>query len=98
MVVCKCTEFMTNLLAQITISLSLITNWTGHVFEGKEVGYVATNHVATVLYQDVTNQYTLKTTVSEIAVWRKAEPRQYLTVTNGWNYVFPLTMTNIYFN
>lgn len=48
----------------------LVTNWTGVKFNDKELGYIATNHVATVAYQGETNQYTLKTVASEKATWR----------------------------
>lgn len=64
---------MTNKLAQITVSLMLITNWTGVQFNNKELGYVATNHVATVSYQDTTNQYTLKSVASNKATWRETQ-------------------------
>jgi hypothetical protein len=65
---------MTNLIAQLSISLALTTNWTGYTFNGKELGYLATNHIATIGYECQSHTYTLKTTPSEIAVWRKAEP------------------------
>lgn len=70
---------MTNSIATIAISLMLTTNWTGVKFNGKELGYVATNHVATVVYQGETNQYTLKTVASEKAEWRTPQPQCTLT-------------------
>ena len=57
--------------ATVQITLQLITNWTGVKLNNvQELGYVATNHNATVIYQGLTNQYTLKCVPSEIAVWR----------------------------
>jgi predicted HAD superfamily hydrolase len=47
---------MTNAIATVTITLILVTNWTGDTFNGKELGFVATNHVASVMYQGDTNQ------------------------------------------
>jgi hypothetical protein len=84
---------MTNTIAQITVSLMLVTNWTGTKFNDKELGYVATNHVATVVYQGETNQYTLKTVASEKATWRQPAP-QFITITN-MNWSWPMTVTNI---
>lgn len=74
--------------AIIKISLSVFTNWTGFKFEDKELGYVATNHIATVNYQNQTNSFTLKTTVSEIGRWRKPEPMNY------WNIYTNMMITN----
>ena len=62
---------MTNLLsAKLAISLTLATNWTGVTFEGKELGYVATNHIATVTYECQEHEMVLKRVPSSIAVWR----------------------------
>ena len=52
------------------IRLELVTNWTGYTFQGRELGYVATNHIADVFYQGATNSFTMKTTPSDTAVWR----------------------------
>ena len=77
---------MTNLLsAKLAISLTLATNWTGVTFEGRELGYVATNHIATVTYECEEHEMVLKKTPSNIAVWR---PTPFLYITNvtvpGW--------------
>ena len=55
---------------QVVLNLNVVTNWTGYTFQGKELGYVATNHDASIGYQGATNTYTLKTTTSDQAVWR----------------------------
>ena len=87
---------MTNIIAQITMSLILVTNWTGHNFNSKELGYVATNHVATILYQNQTNEYVLKTVASEIAVWRELMQQGVPigSVTNYWHTMPGLMFTN----
>ena len=61
------------------------TNWTGQIFQARELGYVVTNHVLTVEYQDTTNRFTLKTVPSDKAVWREIISGQMLT--NNWNVV-----------
>ncbi len=61
-------------LTMTTVRLEETTNWTGTQFNGRELGYVATNHIASVVYQGATNEYTLKTVASEIAKWRTVEP------------------------
>ena len=68
----------------------LVTNWTGTKFNDKELGYVATNHVATVVYQGEINHPTLKTVASERVTWREPEPQyNVLIITNGFNYYQP---------
>ena len=62
------------------------TNWTGQIFQARELGYVVTNHVLTVEYQDTTNRFTLKVVPSDKAVWREIITDQ--IITNGiapWN-------------
>lgn len=59
---------MTNLL--FTIALVLSTNWTGYINGTNELGYVLTNHVATVVYRGRTNEFTLLSEPSGTAVWR----------------------------
>jgi len=61
---------MTNLIHAVSLSFSVFTNWTGHQFDGKELGYVATNHVLTATYEGKEYSYTLKATASDVAVWR----------------------------
>ena len=88
---------MTNILAQISVALVGVTNWTGVQFNTQELGYVATNHVLTVVYQGETNQFTLKTAPSDKAVWRQhvaAWNNQYQThLTNMW---FPTFTPNVF--
>jgi hypothetical protein len=72
-------------------SLVTITNWTGYTFQDRELGYEATNHIATIYYQDVTNVTVLKTVSSDKAVWR--EPPKITCLTNS----FETTTTNIYY-
>lgn len=80
--------------AYVDVHLDVVTNWTGAQFNGKELGYLATNHIAEIVYQGETNMFTLKTTASEVAKWRaipKPEPMR------GWtNFVpvFPYMVTN----
>ncbi len=59
---------MTNILATTIISLS--TNWTGIPFQGRELGYVTTNHNVRIVYQDTTNVFEVKREASGVAVWR----------------------------
>lgn len=70
---------MTNLVAEIVVTLTLVTNWTGVNFEGKELGYVATNHTATLTYEGKPHEFELKTVPSNIAVWRPLEPCLFIT-------------------
>jgi hypothetical protein len=81
---------MTNLIA--TLSLITITNWTGVNFQNKELGYVATNHMANVAYDGSTNQFLLKTIPSDKAVWRDAPPTGYVpniiySPIQNWPYI-----------
>jgi hypothetical protein len=78
---------MTNTLAAITNNLTIqsltvaliaATNWTGHINGTNELGYVVTNHVATIRYQGQTNEFHLKSVPTGIAVWRP----QIIWVTN----------------
>lgn len=66
----------TNLIA--TLSLVLFTNWTGFRDGNRELGVLATNHVATIHYAGATNQFTLKTTYSNIGAWRTNESVIYI--------------------
>ena len=75
---------------EMSVQKELQTNWTGVSFQGKELGYVVTNHVATVTYLDTTNQFTLKTDTSNRAEWRPAE-------TSIGGFIFPWHSTNIVF-
>jgi len=72
----------TNILA--TLSFILITNWTGVVVDGRELGYVATNHVSKIDWQGKSYEFILKTVPSEIARWKP-------TVSTNW----VMYMTNI---
>lgn len=68
----------TNLVAEIVVTLTCVTNWTGFVADKQELGYVATNHVATITYEDTPHVFALKTTQSGIAVWRPESARNSL--------------------
>lgn len=81
---------MTNLLAQIAFVIA--TNWTGHQFNGQELGYVITNHIATVKYETNSYPFTLKSTASTIAVWRT--PLHSVALTNLGNII---VFTNEYY-
>jgi len=74
---------MTNLIASIVITLTVVTNWTGHHNKSLELGYIVTNHVANLTYEGETHAFQLKSVPSENAVWR---PRTLLLLTNapGW--------------
>ena len=58
----------------ITIELRVKTNWTHTVVDGKQLGYVSTNHVAEVPYtfagETTTNEVIMLTTYGNQAVWR----------------------------
>jgi hypothetical protein len=83
---------MTNILTSIVITFVLITNWTGVQFNGKELGYTVTNHVAVITYQGGTNQFTLKSGASDVAVWRTPIPSMYMT--NYWHFPTNQCYTN----
>lgn len=83
---------MTNLIAHIVITLTLATNWTGHVVGTNELGYIVTNHVATITYQDVKHEFVLTNTLSDKAVWRQAQSN-FMCLTNS--YPLQLWFTNI---
>ena len=95
-------EFATNSMfdpAALTLRLDTVTNWTGVNHDGQELGYVVTNHVAVIYYQGATNEFTLKTTASEIAKWRKVQPLQWIIATNQVQpFIWPgeSGLTNIY--
>lgn len=74
---------MTNLIATVAMALNLSTNWTGYDFNGQELGYVLTNHVAMIRYQNETHTRLLKSVQSSIAVWR---PKESITnyIINPW--------------
>ena len=73
---------MTNLLSQISIILSLVTNWTGVTVGTNELGYVATNHTAELTYQGVKREFHLLSEPSSIAVWRPWVPKYSGGITN----------------
>lgn len=85
---------MTNTIAQFTVSLLLATNWTGVSFKDKELGYVVTNHVATVVYEGKTNDFTLNTVASDKAVWRDYKMQPWVVT----NFCDPLASTNLIYN
>jgi len=75
---------MTNLIAQLSLSLVIVTNWTGWNHAGREAGIVFTNTVATVDYQGMTNSLTLTSTPSDWAVWRTNAQPSFYYATNYW--------------
>jgi hypothetical protein len=68
---------MTNLLAIATITV--VTNWTGVTSQGKELGYLSTNHDITLSYQKTTNVVQAKRELSSVAVWREQQ-----FITTNW--------------
>jgi len=93
----------TNDIERPTIALRLdtVTNWTGVSRDGKELGYVATNHVGIVYYQGATNEFALKTTVSEAARWRITGPTAWSNSIWGGaitNYVIPMPCVTNHFH
>ena len=75
---------MTNLVAEIVVTLTLATNWTGVNFNNHEVGYIVTNHTATITYEGEKKDFALKSVASNIAVWRPAN--NWLVITNSAIY------------
>ena len=75
-------------LQEVHVTLELATNWTGVINQKQELGYVVTNHIANITYQNEVSHFTLKTVASDIAVWRPL-----VLVTNGvpswWRGVVP---------
>ena len=87
---------MTNLLAQISIVLSLCTNWTGIISGTNELGYVATNHTAVVTYREKQHSFLLLSENSNLAVWRPVAASAG-TLTNGfWYNDGDFIFTNLY--
>lgn len=81
---------MTNIIAEMTVTLALATNWTGISAGTNELGYVVTNHQARIIYDGQTNVFELKSVPSGIAVWR---PKQFWTITN-WSWPNGIWFTN----
>lgn len=71
---------MTNLIAGLILSVT--TNWTGTVVDGREAGIVITNYQARVIYGNITNEVQLKRVASDRVVWRKDELLVFYTHTN----------------
>jgi len=72
------------------------TNWTGYNFQGKELGFVVTNHIAQITGNEVTNRIQLKSIPSKIAVWREWQNLLIMTNANSirlWEYH---SITNIH--
>lgn len=73
---------MTNLV--VKLSLLLVTNWPA-IYEGtNQLGYVSTNHVVSVDYENRHHEIVVKTDQSNIAVWRPL-------ISQFTNYVWPHT-------
>lgn len=87
---------MTNLIAQLVVFLTLGTNWTGSIRDGQELGYIVTNHVATVTYDGEVKQFTLKSVPGNVAVWRPQPVNevQYLRETVYLTNTLPLFYYN----
>ena len=88
---------MTNLIAEISIALICVTNWTGKMVGTNELGYVSTNHVATIRYDGVDRTIELKSVPSNLAVWRPMEVINWPSVeTNIYYWPSPgLVITNL---
>lgn len=83
---------MTNIIQQISIIISLVTNWTGVSVGDKQLGYVVTNHTAEIVYQGKTNKVELLSEPSSIAVYgnwglvvTNTIQVEYLNLTNYWH-------------
>lgn len=87
---------MTNLVAQLVVVLTLGTNWTGTVKDGQELGYLTTNHVATVTYQGESKEFVLKSVPGNVAVWRSQPINEvrYLRETRYLTNTLPLFYYN----
>ena len=88
---------MTNLLSQISIILSLVTNWTGVTVGTNELGYVATNHTAELTYRGGKYSFRLLSEYSDIAVWRPWNATGF-TITNFDSRRWYFTNVNYYTN
>lgn len=78
---------MTNIIAEITVTLALVTNWTGVSVGTNELGYVATNHAARIIYEGETNVFQLKSVPSRIAVWRPKDTGWWIATNWPWSKV-----------
>ena len=85
---------MTNLIAQLSISLVLATNWVGVNNSTNELGYVVTNHVATVNYEGKEHRFVLKEEAGHIAAWRPAA-QPITAYSNVWWNAPGLILTNL---
>jgi len=78
---------MTNIVA--TVALIISTNWTDQIHDEKQLGFLVTNHVATVIYQGETNIFTLKQDTGPF-VWggtKKVTGSNVFGETHTWCYI-----------
>lgn len=92
---------MTNIIQQISILVTLVTNWTGVFIDGKELGIVKTNHTVEIVYQGKTNRFELLSQPSSIAVYgnfgltfTNLMRVEDFILTNYWRWE---DVTNVYF-
>jgi len=89
---------MTNLISELTISITLLTNWTAGTHGTKQLGYVSTNQEASFVYQDQKYYVKLRNDPSSIAVWRDYPSWPTWTNTPGLWIIPPgMVLTNIAF-
>jgi hypothetical protein len=74
-----CSNVAVTSLSEVRVDRVLVTNWTGHVQNGRELGAVCTNHILTVVYEQETNVFNLKCVSADWHVWRPVAP-----ITNTW--------------
>ena len=87
---------MTNLIAELSIALICVTNWTGKFAGTNELGYVSTNHVATIRYDGSERTIELKSVPSNLAVWRPMEVISWESVrTNIFDWSPGIIVTNM---
>ncbi len=78
---------MTNLIA--TVILTVSTNWTDQIHDGKQLGYQVTNHIATMVYNSKTNVFQLQQDTGPF-IWGDTRKEIGLNVfgkKNTWYYI-----------
>lgn len=66
-------------------TVTTVTNWTGVITQGRELGYLFTNHDLRVCYQRTTNTIQAKRELSSVAVWREQVHMTFSTNVNTQN-------------
>lgn len=71
------------------------TNWTGSYYQGKELGFVQTNHICIIVYDGTTNRTELKVELSNIAVWRDQPKLQFFNTNQFHQYYTNVFLQNL---